>query len=182
MATKKKAVKKTAKKVKKPVILPMKMSSLIKIGLADIRKAEKSEKCLVDMGHWYDVEEVKCYLGDEAGNDPISTTDTCVVCAGGSVMAFSLGALEDKSKCHLVPASFPDNHRQLEALDYLRQGDSYHAARYLRLVDWDAPFGDKQIKKLLKLNTHIPEYSRENPEPFHKAMEKYRLKLIKAGF
>lgn len=182
MATKKKVVKAT-KKVKRNIILPMKMSSLIKIALADIRKAEKSEKCIIDMGYWYDFKEVKCYLEDsEFGGVPVSTTEACVVCASGSVMAFSLGALENKEKRHLIPSSFRDNEQQLTALDYLRQGMTSTAAEYLRLFDWDTEDGVKRSEKLRKLDAVIPEYTRENPEPFHKAMEKYRLKLLKAGF
>lgn len=180
MATKKKVVKAT-KKVKKPIILPMKMSSLIKIALADIRKAEKSEKCIIDMGHWYDIREVKCYIGDNTVN-PISKREACIICAGGSVMAFSLGALEDKTRRNLIPDNFPGNARQLSALDYLRTGNTYGAAERLELLDWSTPANVKRVDKLEKLDVSIPEYSRENPEPFHKAMEKYRLKLLKAGF
>lgn len=181
MAKKAKAIargkKAVAKKrvTKKPVILPRKLSALIGIALKDIRKAEKlKNKYVLNMGTWFDKDEVVCRLGDESDGDVISRHKVCVICAAGSVMAFSLGAdkrFDDITS--LDPHHFDGNSRQLQAIDDLRQGWVDNAASWI----------DVKLKgDPRRFDTVIPRYDAGNPEPFHAAMAKMQAKLAKAGY
>lgn len=162
-------VKKVKKRVvKKKVILPRKLSALVRIALRDIRKAEKAaDKYIVDMGTYHEPTQIVCKR--EGTDTIISTQDVCVVCAAGSVMAFSLGAKIDQE---LEPGKFPDNMHQLEAINNLRLGDVGSAYSYVN---------DSVPEKVWGLQTIMPSYDLKNPEPFHKAMEKLQAKLIKNG-
>jgi hypothetical protein len=91
------------------------------------------------------------------------------VCAAGAVMAFSLKASPDES---LDAHNFGQNNDQLRAIDWLRAGNVGNAAEYLDIRANINPFS---------LDTNIPDYDWQKPEPFHKAMEKLQAKLIKAG-
>ena len=178
------------KKAKKtgPRILPRKMSALIKIALADIRKAEKAEDMIIDMNVWFEPAEIVCRVDgltnggvDYSDTAVISRTPACIVCAAGSVMRYSLEA--DITDDSVSTDSFPGNKDQLYAIDYLRSGEVLSAAIQLGLIKRDV-FGEIpawKYNKFSKFDTHIPGYWRSNPEPFHKTMEKLRQKLIKAG-
>lgn len=173
-----KKVKKTKRKSsKKMTILPRKMSSLIGIALKDIRKAEKlPNKFVIDMMTWYDPnKELVCRLGSDEWSPEISRSKVCVMCAAGSVLAFSLGAGGNimTSKLSALEAK---NENQLGAIDYLRGGDVEEAGNYLGIPS-------EKIKKYFKVNKfkRIPNYEIENPEPFHKAMLELKTKLAKAG-
>jgi hypothetical protein len=179
-----------AKKVKKRVakkaamkVLPMKMSALIKIALADIRKAEKLKKeFFVDMGNWLLRDELVCTVGVTT----ISETPICVACAAGSVMAFTLGQRSKLRDGHeIVPEDLPDNVNQLHAIDELRQGDVLGAAAYLGLIEREGYYDDYPPDKRAifnKLEMKIPAYVYHKTEPFHKAMAKLQQKLVKAGY
>lgn len=188
-ATKKRVVKKAKRKVKKLLVLPRKMSALIKIALRDIRKAEKSAAFVVDMREWYEPnQEIVCRVGDSDGL-VISKQKACVACAAGSVMAFSFGLGPDGNpdKASNLLGS-EENGMQLSAIDSLRRGAVASAARELDISydQWEGPERDIDDTKKLdgffeKLNSNIPDYDNIDPKPFHEAMEKLQAKLEKAG-
>lgn len=165
--TKKRVVKKAGKK--KPVILPRKMSSLIRIALRDIRKVENSNKFVIEMGSWFTPTEITCKTDNGA---VISEYKSCAVCAAGSVMAFSLGASK-KFNQELTPSEFTGNTSQLSAIDSLRVGEVHDASNELGIVI----SGDRS-----RFDTHVPEYDAMEPELFHKAMTKLQTRLAKAGY
>jgi len=176
-----KAKKRVVKKPrKKPVILPMKMSSLIKIALKDLRKVEaQPRKFVVEMGNWFLPEEVIC---ETSSGIIVETHDICSVCAAGSVMAFTLGQKVDLNGDEVCPEHFPKNEKQLHAINELRVGNAIGAARYVGLWEPGPSTGSyRPGEKYQKYDAHIPEYDRDNPEPFHKAMTKFQQKLEKAG-
>ncbi len=170
-------VKKSTKKVvKKKIVLPNKMSALVGIALRDIRKAEKQRnKFVIDMGTYFDPnQELVCQVGETV----VSSQKVCVLCAAGSVMAFSLG--KANSTTELNPDAFMSNSNQLRAIDSLRQGSARYAAINLELPDTYDEFGSVS-EKYSGMDSIIPEYSIQDPEPFHKAMEKFKAQLQKAG-
>lgn len=169
-----KAKKRTAKR-KKKVILPMKMSALIKIALTDIRKVERdTKKFVLDMGIYFNPNvDVTC---STSTGDVLDAYKVCSLCAAGAVMAFSLGKANSLEE--LTPDSFPGNVKQLQAIDSLRQGEAGNA--WLKLVGYYDDGGREAAAA--NLDTNIPEYDRDNPEPFHRAMGMFQKKLIKAGF
>jgi hypothetical protein len=179
MVKKTKAAKKhvVAKKAK-PRVLPKKMSALIRISLADIRKAERQpKKFIVEMSDWLSHTEVECTMGSTV----IETYKVCALCAAGSVMAFSLDGL--KTNKDYEPHNFPENQQQLYAINNLRTGNVQSAWR-----DLNSSAGYDNFEEYLaaaepagRFDTTIPEYNRLNPEPFHKAMTKLQQKLQKAG-
>lgn len=166
-------------KKKGKTILPRKLSSLIRIALKDIRKAEASDKAVVDMSFYFHPNQaLDCMIN---GNT-VYTKEVCVMCAAGSVMAFTLKAKMNGDR-NLEPANFPGNHDQLYAIDALRIGDVLDAALTLGLVKLDE-YGDLASESEAKFESFdepIPEYEVQDPEPFHKAMEKLQAKLQKAG-
>jgi hypothetical protein len=171
--------KKIAKKVsKKQVILPKKLSSLIGIALRDLRKAEKSDKYIIAMESTFHLPTtVTCTAND--GELLISEQDACIICAAGSVMAFSLNTGIGMEK---TPSDFAGNTHQLQAIDSLRMG---HAR--IAMDDLEMPYDDDlkmpyDYEKLRKCEMRIPDYNRDNPESFHKAMIKFQAKLKKAGY
>lgn len=166
MVKAKKAPKKRVVK-KKIKILPKKMSALIKISLADIRKAERHPDFVVNMGTWYEKKRLIC----SAGYFVISDRDICITCAAGSVMAFSLGAKIPIGEQHLYPQDMEKNTKQLEAIDCLRKGNVASAASYLNIPN----------KGCWEYNCVIPSYDYCNPEPFHEAMLRLQKCLEKAG-
>lgn len=169
----KKTVRKSASK--KMIVLPKKLSSLIGIALKDIRKVEAlSNKYVIDMRVWYDPDrELVCKLGDGEHAKVVSRNKVCVLCAAGSVLAFSLGA-GGVEKTAAINELEKKNSDQLEAIDYLRQGDAGCAAGALYL-------SEKVQDKADDLSVNIPEYEVSNPEPFHSAMKAFQTKLAKAG-
>lgn len=186
----KKAKKPTHKTSSKMTILPKKMSSLIGIALKDIRKAEKfSDKFIIDMATWYDPERsLTCRLDDNQHGKIIKEDKVCVMCAAGSVLAFSLGA-GGKFRTQKVKEMETKNMPQLNAIDALRIGSLSTAVTELDLwpkADNNIHY-DTQYKKLndkmnkLESESIIPEYDNSNPEPFHAAMKKLQTKLVKAG-
>lgn len=181
---KKRPVKAKAKR-KPEVILPMKLSALIKIALRDIRKAEALPKqFVIEMSDWYVPEIVECRTNNDV---LIETHKVCSVCAAGSVMAFSLGALKNHPDTLLEPHHYPKNQRQLNAINCLREGEAYqaYAELYPQVVDqkdYDKVVDQKDYDKLDDLSINIPDYDREDPEPFHKAMAQFETDLRKAGY
>jgi hypothetical protein len=171
----KKAKKAVVKKVKMR-ILPRKMSSLIKIALADLRKAEQDrEKCAISMTDtWFLRDEATCTVTIENQPRIISEHPICVMCLAGVVIGFSLGAIKNEKINSAGPSDFEKNEGQLESLDCLRTGDVWGAASYLGV--------DIEKGAVSKFYVSIPEYDADDPEPFHKAMDKLRQKLIKGGY
>lgn len=107
----------------------------------------------------------------------IKRQPACVLCAAGAVMAFSLKADFTKS---LSPSNFGKNELQLDAIDSLRIGHVVNA--YTSINGWSSLDNKPELEeKLGKLEAHIPDYDRDNPEPFHKAMTKLGQRLRKAG-
>lgn len=180
-----KKVKKVVRKVKKMKILPFKMSALIKIALADIRKAEAlKDQYIIDMSTWYQKESAVCTL--PRTGQVIKKHDVCIMCAAGSVMQFSLGAANRIPEHHangidLEPADFTGNQIQLNAINSLRTGDIGNAASVL----FDGVKWGKVCNKLyhngLEDGVDIPDYETEDPEPFHKALTKLQHQLAKIG-
>lgn len=179
---KKRVVRKVAKRARQ-VILPKKLSSLIKICLRDMRKAEAlPEEYVINMTEWYSPKQLlSCQLND---GTVVKQHKICVMCAAGSVMAFSLANDRQKNRV-LAPDDFGDNEAQLQAIDYLRQGecDSAYGAIFDTEDGEDYSYeNDKAFQKLEKLRTSIPAYEPTDPEPFHKAMTKLQERLARAGF
>jgi hypothetical protein len=171
MVAKKKVAKKTAKGKAPLKVLPKKMSALIKIALADLRKAENDAKMVIKMETWLDRREAVCTI--ESGNIEVSREEVCVACFAGTVMAFTLGALKKKDWRSLGPNNFNKNAKQLAALDSLRDGDVSGAAESLGLYSDDG-YPDYEFNRF---DRAIPEYDRDDPEPFHKAMTKLQKDL-----
>jgi len=174
MAAKRKVAKKTAKKKAPLKVLPKKMSALIKIGLADLRKAENDAKMVIKMETWLDRREAICTI--ESGSIEVSREEVCVACFAGTVMAFTLGALKKKDWRSLGPDHFNKNSRQLSALDSLRDGNVGGAAVSLKLYSDDKDLDD-ELAEFVRFNRVIPDYDRDDPEPFHKAMTKLQKDL-----
>lgn len=174
MVKKAKAKKRVVRKAK--VILPMKMSKLIGIALADLKKAEKqSKKYTIDMNDWYNPKaQLECRA---PGGEIVAKHPTCTVCFAGAVMAFSLPKSRGANKPY-EPSDFKGNSQQLEALNELRLGDVREAARNLGLCEWY----DEKWHKFNQMNMDIPSYSNLNPKPFHAAMLKLKAKLAAAGY
>lgn len=173
--------KKAAKKAAKKIILPKKMSSLIKIALRDIRLAEESEDYVINMNRWHVPKDAVCTL-EENPAEVIKRHQVCSVCAAGAVMAFSLKAPKNKE---LEPEKFKGNETQLEALDSLREGDVGEAADRLELkgtydCDKGNYRGGKEIN-YFNYNTGIVYYGLETREEFHREMTKLQVRLKKAG-
>lgn len=172
---KKRPVAKAKVKRKQQVILPKKLSALIKIALRDIRKAEALPKqFVVEMSDWYAPENVECRTRDDI---LIETHTVCSVCAAGSVMAFSLDARKNHPDEGLTPCRFPRNEKQLAAINELREGSAYQA--YLSL---GLKMTEGDVSALGDLDVDIPDYDRENPDRFHKAMAQFETDLRKAGY
>jgi len=85
--------------------LPKTPSKFISMALKDLRKIEKDERYIVDMGNWH-------YTRNSRG--------PCYVCLAGAVMARELGSDPGEWR---VPGNFPRVTTKLWALDYLRRGD-----------------------------------------------------------
>lgn len=184
MAAKKKVAKRKTTKIR---VLPKKMSSLIKIALKDITKAEKDkEKFIIDMSSWLSPKEGVTCQTDSGFEIPMKEKTVCILCLAGTVMAFTLGGLKKQTRndVEYVPDDFGDNKLQLLAIDSLRQGDVGDAAGYLFDHEkWDHVTNtySKEQQKYTKFDTNIPHYNRHNPKPFHAAMTKLQQKLEKAG-
>lgn len=160
---------------KKKVILPTKMSALIKLALKDIRKMEKTAGVVVDMSTYFEPKsEIVCATDSGA---IVEKRTACILCAAGAVMAGTLGAnIRGHSK---FPEDFKGNECQLNAIDCLREGQIADAASTLDLIT--GGYFSEEYKKYSAFNEPIPEYKPMNPKPFHKAMEKLQVKLEKAG-
>lgn len=174
-AVKKVAAKKAVKK-RKGKILPEVPSKLIKLALKDLRKAEKlSHKYTIDMDDWYNPEaQLTCTNNSGA---VVAKHKVCSVCFAGAVMAFSLP--KQDPTLHLGPSNFNGNFGQLSALNSLRGGD---VAGALAHMDKFSFYSDEYEKVRRKLNVDIPDYDALDPLPFHEAMEKFAVKLAKAGY
>lgn len=129
------------------VVLPRVMSKLIRIGLADLRKAEQDPRYSVIMATWH----APCEGGP------------CLVCLAGAVMAFSLGASPNERLTPRSPEITSHNAAALRALNWLREGCVETAAEYLGI-----PPTDKM--KAIECAHYIPPYA-FGSDGFHAAME-----------
>lgn len=124
--------------------LPNKPSELILLALQDLAKARRDKKYYVDMATWH---------------YPDSSTNRCVVCLAGSVMAFTLKKSINK---YLFPDDFAQDTRdKLIALDYFRKGIISSGCRVLGI---ELPFDDFD-------DVEIPNYE-QGYLPFRSAMRK----------
>lgn len=99
--------------------LPDRLSDLIRVALADLRKVEKSKRYVVDMTRWHANEE------NEEG------ALRCHVCLAGAVMAKTLGIRADcNTNPDLIDPFSRDVRKKLLALDEVRKGN-VSAALYL---------------------------------------------------
>lgn len=142
---------KTAKK------LPNKLSALIRVAVADLAKAEKSKRYVVDMGSWHD-----------PGGTPSSK---CEVCFGGAVIAFSLKV---SSSVYTEPYRFPESTKcKLLALDALRSGNVVRAAGMSGVC---SPAQRTRISNCFMDDVSVPEYGHDN-RGFKTAMRKIATQL-----
>ncbi len=135
--------------MKKPIILPRKMSALIRIALEDLTKVERSKVYEVQMGNWH------LPLAD----------GKCAVCFAGAVMAKTCNF---KKSADVFPrrSSMGDNLDQFFALDSLRQGEIGLAASELHLG----------LNIILPEDRSITPYS-SDPKQFRADMRKLALDL-----
>jgi hypothetical protein len=136
--------------------LPRTPSALIELALADLEKAENSDRYVVDMTTWHD--------GDRYG---------CAVCLAGSVMAFSLGFDSDLPA---EPADIGgDDMRALYALDCLRTGQIDDGLDYL---DIEIPEQRKdELGRWRRNVTHYEDY----PDKFKADMRELAADLKELG-
>lgn len=97
--------------------LPSLPSALIRVAIADLKKAERSKDYMVNMGH-YHLASKASYDGETCTAEPA----TCHICLAGAVMAFSLGV---PSTVTFAPSEYADDELtdKLYALDHLRCGN-----------------------------------------------------------
>lgn len=97
--------------------LPDTLSGLLAVGLRDFAKLERAKtKYVVDMGRYH------FPLGD----------GRCAACVAGSVMIYSLGVKADDE----IAGPWDFRNRlagKIRAIDYLRLGATWKAARFLKL-------------------------------------------------
>lgn len=98
------------------IILSRVPSELIRISLEDLRKVESDDRYVISMTNFH------CH--DSQG--------ICMVCLAGAVMAKTLNVSIDALA---APASFPENERQLIAIDALRLGCVSSAFKTLEIED-----------------------------------------------
>jgi hypothetical protein len=170
--------------------LPTKPSELIRVALADLKRAERTPNLIVDMDYWHepevegDTEEAAAL----AGYDPVTCTvkapvePECTVCFAGSVMAFSLHA---PARANVAPDSYPEPiERKLNALNEFREGCLYDGFRYLgwsedkiqramRRLGFEGGISDHQVE--------VAKYADE-PEQFKRDMTALAKRLAKAGY
>ncbi len=146
--------------------LPEKLSDLIDLALADLRKVEKDDRYAVDMATWH--EPPGASLDEEATR--------CHVCFAGAVMAGTLGTMPNVV---VLPSDFtsmgddPHTARRLLALDSVRNGFVEDALREL---------GAYSLPSDVEDHVDVPRYSTHNPEPFHAAMAELAERLRKEGY
>lgn len=161
------------------VVLPRKMSKLIKIALADIDKVEQSCQYAIDMSIWHGPET----LSSDSGN---ITKEVCVVCAAGSVMAMTLKA--DPTE-EVNVEDYPKNTHQLSAIDDLRTGDVRSAATELDLWPADEDAKGNTSKKYLAFQDKMRDLSDRtsvtsyevDPDQFKVDMKALARRLERAG-
>jgi len=135
--------------VEEVIDLPDKMSDLLSLALDALEACEADPNYFVYMGEYH-----------KPADD-----GTCSVCLAGSAMAKVLGA--DKTRW-LWPDNFDDRlEKKLRAIDRLRQGRVYEAAKELGIA---APFD----------SVAIPYYS-VSPEEFKAVLRGLAAKLKELG-
>lgn len=152
------------------IILPHKPSALIRIGVADLHKAiERGDD--INMYSWASFRI----------NRP------CSVCFAGAVMRGTLGLKDDQvlekfkesvygkpnDYCNVMPEDYEKNVEQLEALNYLRCGDTVNA---LNCLGYGRTTGYMPVFKT------IVEYSSKNHNQFVYEMLSYADELESFGY
>lgn len=155
--------------------LPDKPSELLRLALADLRKAEKDPRYAIDMDTWHDP-----FYDVEAKVHTDEPTAVCQVCLAGAVMAFSLGA---DPLVSVYPWELGhETDLRLELLNELREGCVKTAvAVYLKYSSdrdvTDAFCQDKGLPSYVEM----PEYDVYDPDPFHTAAGALADTLERAG-
>lgn len=135
--------------------LPNKMSALIRIALADLRKIERSKRYGVDMNSWH---------------TPLYGKGRCLVCFAGSVMAKTLST-SPYADTH--PAHFGPDEGKLRALDALRLGKVLVASGFLGINI------DRVPRHLWNVN--VQQYGPRSKGRFKRQMAKLARDLERAG-
>lgn len=106
-----------------------KLSTLLAIGLRDLRKQERAKNCIVDMGIWW--------------MPSVDKTDECVTCLAGSVMKFGLKKPRGHGGEEIMPEDYDRRTGNcLWALNSLRSGGIQFAARLLSVT---TNFDDRRV-------------------------------------
>ena len=167
----------TEKIVPKMKVLPMKLSRLIAISLADLMQVERDKRYRINMGIWH---EQRYDYTDEGS----ASSAYCTVCLAGSVMACTLKL---PVKEDWEPRWLPANIRQLYAIDSLRSGDVRGALghlyfddnvrqdKLLKIAEGKSPKGTDSI-----LDVEIPLYE-DDPVYFKYQMRLLQRKLERRG-
>lgn len=111
--------------------LPDKLSALIRVAVADMRKVQADERYTLDAWEWHTAT-------NEPGDAPL-----CAVCMAGAVIAGTLGTNPEHSASpddFAAPIS-----RKLEALDSVRCGELACAAMVLAGVDSDNDLPEENL-------------------------------------
>jgi hypothetical protein len=113
-----------------------KLSTLLRLALKDLARAERSKRYVINMGTWH--EPVQAY---DASTGSCQETGKCQVCLAGSVIAGTLNA--DLSEC-VEPCDYEVGRdcttvNKLYALNSIRQGHIQSALQSIgRLKMWHA--------------------------------------------
>lgn len=128
-----------------------KLHTLLAMALTDLRKAEKSKVCVVDMHTWHTAK-----LGQ------------CRVCLAGAVMHFGLGARRTMDKFDYDKGT----ENRLAALDWLRVGCVARAAWCI--------YSEAFAKTVLHMDRKIVPY-KEDRQAWWRDMEKLLADLQEAN-
>jgi hypothetical protein len=135
--------------------LPDKLSALIRVALADLRKVEADSRYVVNMHRWH---------------KPVG--EVCQVCLAGAVMAQSLGIDPERHVEWPTNLATGGAEAKMLALDCARQGDVLNA---LYELDVDAEEAWDGLS-----NEDAPRYQ-DDPEAFYAYMEDLANRLEEKG-
>ena len=99
--------------------LPKKLSSLMRVALADLTKAERAKNVKVDMDDWIRVGHNNDLWTGKFSERPKDSN--CEMCFAGAVLAYSLDRSMPREN------SSPILWKQMCALNYVREGKVYQA-------------------------------------------------------
>jgi hypothetical protein len=133
--------------------LPDKLSELIRVALADLRKVEADPRYIVNMANWH-----------------VAREGRCEVCLAGAVMAGTLGVDPQRTAS---PFEFCDDEleNKLDALDWVRMGNVGNA-------NWAVT--EQAVDPEFIPNENVPAYH-DGPEAFHAALSDLANRLEEKG-